>query len=150
MNLVPLTRDQANAFLAAHHRHSGRVPGHRGAIGCEHDGELVGVAILARPVSRVLASDPFAAEVVRMCVSPAAPKGTCSWLYARCRRAAASLGFRKLLTYTLATESGASLRGAGWTPAAELPARSGWTCPSRPRDALAVDGQAKIRWEVAC
>lgn len=149
MNLIPLTRDEANAFIAQHHRHCGRVPGHRGAIGCEHEGRLVGVVIIARPVSRELQKDPFLVEVVRLCVSPEAPKGTCSWLYARARRAAVALGFLRVTTVTLDTEGGASLRGAGWREVGRLPTRSGWNAPSRPRAALPTDGQAKIRWEAA-
>lgn len=148
MVLVPLTRDAANAFIASHHRHCGRVPGHRGAIGCEVNGELIGVAILARPKARALqAADRFLVEVVRLCVAPTAPKGTCSWLYARARRAAAALGFRRVTTTTLVDEGGASLRGAGWMPVATLPARPGWNTPSRPRAELPTDRTPKTRWE---
>ncbi len=150
MNLLPLTRDEANAFIRQHHRHCGRVPGHRGAMGLEHGGKLVGVVVLARPVSRELQKDPFLVEVVRLAVSEEAPKGACSWLYARARRAAAALGFLRVTTMTLASESGASLRGAGWRPVATIRARHGWNTPSRPREALATDHQMKIRWEAAC
>jgi hypothetical protein len=150
MNLVPLTRDEANDFVRTHHRHCKRVASHRGAIGCEVDGRLVGVAILANPMSRVLASrDRFLVEVVRLCVAPDAPRNTCSWLYGRARRAAQALGFRKVTTTTLAAESGASLRGAGFEPVAQMKARKGWSCPSRPRNELATDQQPKIRWEAS-
>lgn len=150
MILVPLTRDQANDFIRAHHRHCGRVTAHRGAIGCEVDGVLVGVAILANPNSRVLAArDPFLVEIVRLCVSPLAPRNACSWLYGRARRAAAALGFRRVTTTTLEAESGASLRGSGFSEVARLPARKGWDCATRPRGELATDGRAKVRWEAS-
>ena len=144
--LVPLTRDAANEFIAQHHRHCGRVTSHRGAIGCEHGGKLVGVAILANPPARALAADPFLVEVVRLCVSHDAPRNTPSWLLARCRRAAVALGFRKVTTVTLDDESGASLRAAGFVQARKMRARNGWTSKSRERGALNTDHRAKVRW----
>jgi hypothetical protein len=150
VNLVPLTRDEANAFIAKHHRHCGRVQGHRAAIGLEIDGGgLVGVAIIARPC-RALQVDRFMVEVVRLCVAPGAPRGACSWLYARARRAAAALGFRRVTTMTLDRESGASLRGAGWALWAKRGPRAGWSAPSRPRRALPTDLTGKMRWITAC
>ena len=70
-------------------------------------------------------------------------------LYGACRRAAGALGFRKVVTYTLASESGSSLRGDNWQQESFLAARGGWDCPSRTRGAGTVDRTAKIRWEVA-
>lgn len=149
MMLVPLTRDEANAFIGRLHRHNKRVAGHRAAIGCEVGGQLAGVAVLARPC-RALQADRFLVEVVRLCVDDTiAPMGTCSWLYARARRAAAALGFLRVTTCTLESESGASLRGAGWSPVRKMRARKGYNTPSRPRDPLPTDGKAKIRWEVS-
>lgn len=146
--LVPLTRDEANAFIALYHRHCGRVAAHRAAIGCAMDGRLVGVAILANPC-RALATDRLLVEIVRLCVAPDAPRNTPSWLYARARRAAMALGFRRVTTVTLDEESGASLRAAGFRQVAAMPARGGWSCASRPRAALRTDRTAKRRWEVA-
>ena len=148
--LVPLTRDEANAFVDKYHRHSAPVAVHRGAIGCEVGGQLVGVAVLGSPKSRVLQKrDRFLIEVVRLCVAPDAPRNTASWLYARARRAAQGLGFRTVTTVTLDKETGASLRGAGFAPVAKMRARKGWDCPSRPREVLRTDGLAKIRWSAS-
>ena len=68
-------------------------------------------------------------------------------LYGAAWRAAKALGYRKLITYTLASEEGASLRAAGWEVVGEVKGRS-WNTPSRPR----VDknpAQDKFRWEVS-
>ena len=139
---------QANAFVAFHHRHNRPCVGAVFSLGACHDTMgVVGVAIAGRPVARHL-DDGEACEALRVCAMADAPKGTCSFLYGAVRRAAAALGFRMVITYTLASESGASLRGAGWRAVAELPARAGWNCESRPRDAGTVDRQEKIRWEV--
>ena len=147
LNLVPLSRDEANAFVRQHHRHCGRVTSHRGAIGAEFESALVGVAIIANPNSRVLAKqDRLLCEIVRLCVSRDAPRNTASWLYARARRAANSLGFTRVTTVNLDSESGASLRAAGFRLEREMPAREGWGCKSRPRESLSTDGVSKRRW----
>jgi hypothetical protein len=118
----------------------------RFAIGAEFMGELVAVAIVGRPVARHL-QDGFTAEVLRTCAIPTAPRNVNSFLYAACWRAWKAMGGRRLVTYTLKTESGASLRGAGWRVVAEVPASKGWSCPSRPRDYQPIYGQGKLRWE---
>lgn len=146
MIVVPLTLRQANDFVELHHRHSARTANDGGkfAIGLTVDDELIGVAIVGRPVARMLA-EVGTAEVLRLCVTPAAPKGACARLYARCKRIWQQMGGRRLVTYTLARERGASLRGAGFIIEAVVPARS-WSTPSRPRPARALDREAKVRW----
>jgi hypothetical protein len=95
-----------------------------------------------------MADDGYTAEVTRVCVLDDAPLGSCSTLYGACWRAARALGFTKLITYTLASESGASLRGAGWKVVGEVTARNNpWCGPDRAREWQPVFGQAKIRWE---
>jgi hypothetical protein len=86
-------------------------------------------------------------EVTRCCVKMEAPKGTPSALYGACWRAARALGWRRLVTYTLQSESGASLRGAGWRVLAERDAgRPGDWQSRRGREWQTVVGQAKILW----
>ncbi len=144
---VPLHMKFANAFVERHHRHSVAVRGCKFCIGALHDNELVGVAIVGRPVARHL-QDGWTAEVLRVCVIDEAPKNVGSFLYARCRAAWLAMGGRKLVTYTLQSESGASLRGAGYRIIAERPARSGWDTPARRRGrVLDTDHQSKFRWE---
>lgn len=69
----------------------------------------------------------------------------CSFLYGAAARAGAAAGYLRLVTYTLASEPGTSLRAAGWQAVAEVHGRS-WSCPVRPRPG-AVKGEAKVRWE---
>ncbi len=65
-------------------------------------------------------------------------------LLAACRRGSSALGYRRLVTYTLASEPGTSLRAAGWQEVAQVRGRS-WNCTSRPRATRStVD---KRRWE---
>ena len=140
--LWPCTRDEANEFVRQHHRHHPPVVGHLFALAASDGEGIVGVAIVGRPVARQL-QDGMTAEVTR--VATDGTKNACSFLYSASWRAARALGWRRLVTYTLATESGASLRGAGWHVVGEVRPES-WHRMNRPR----VDRaplQAKLRWE---
>ena len=149
LTAVPVDLAEANEFVANFHRHNKPVIGARFAVGASDGTELVGVAICGRPVARRL-QDRATAEVTRRCVRDEAPKGTPSFLYAACWRAWRAMGGERLITYTLQSESGASLRGAGWRVVAELPGATGKAWTNRPgREWQPVTGQAKFRWEVA-
>lgn len=151
LEAVPVLLREANEFVASFHRHNKRVTGALFAVGCTDGEGLRGVAIAGRPVARML-QDGRTVECLRCCVLEGAPKGACSFLYACLWRAARALGYRRLITYTLASESGASLRGAGFKVVAELPPRapeSAWQGPDRSRDWQPVYGQMKLRWELA-
>lgn len=147
LHAVPMKIAEAREFVDNFHRHNKAPLSGLFAVGVSDGAQLVGVAIVGRPVSRML-DDGETAEVSRCCVTDAAPKGACSFLYARCWHAAKALGWRRLITYTLQSESGSSLRGAGWIVVAELKARSPAAWQSRPgREWQPVVGQAKLRWE---
>lgn len=143
MNLVPLTLAAANDFVAAHHRHHRPVVGHRFSIGAQDGGVLVGAAIVGRPVARHL-DDGFTAEVTRLVTD--GTKNACSMLYAACWRAWRAMGGHRLITYTLASESGESLRAAGWKVLYQTKERpKGWDTPSRRR--ASGEQVAKQLWE---
>lgn len=149
MEVVPITLRKANDFVEKYHRHSKRTArdGGKFAIGVSHEGVLVGVAIVGHPLARML-NDGFTAEVLRTCVSPEAPKNANSFLYGRCWRIWQQMGGKRLVTYTLTTESGASLRGAGWEIAHKTkPAYGGWGRKGRDREQAKIYTQLKFRWE---
>lgn len=143
LTIVPIPRLEAKAFVDAHHRHHGAPVGDKFCLAVADElGVVHGVAIIGRPVARGL-DDGWTLEVTRLC-SDGTPNA-CSMLYSAAWRAARALGYRKLITYTLASESGTSLRAAGWRIVGEVRGRS-WSCKTRPR----VDKhplQNKIRWE---
>ncbi|SRR5579885_918488 len=147
LELIPLTLRKANDFVTCFHRHNGRTSrdGGKFAIGARDGEELVGVAIVGRPIARLL-NDAFTAEVLRTCTLPNAPKNVNSFLYAACWRAWRAMGGKRLVTYTLTTESGASLRGAGWKVVAQT-SPGGWSRPNRQRRYQQIYGQEKLRWE---
>ncbi len=149
IHAVPMTISEAKEFVTNFHRHNKAPQSGLFAVGASDGNQLIGVAIVGRPVARML-DDGKTAEVIRCCVVDNSPKGACSFLYARCWQAAKALGWQKLITYTLQDESGASLRGAGWKVVAELKAGQPSAWQSRPgRDWQPVVGQAKLRWEAA-
>lgn len=149
MKLCPITLETANEFVSAFHRHNKPTVGGRFSIGLEHGGELVGVAIVGRPVARQI-EHHFTAEVLRTCTNDKAPKGAVSKLYAACWRAWRAMGGTRMVTYTLKTESGASLRGAGWKLIGEVKkVDAPWCGPNRTRELRPIYGQQKLRWEAA-
>lgn len=53
LHIVPITLRDAQAYVEQHHRHHGPPRGHLWSIGATDDsGQLVGVAIVGRPVAR--------------------------------------------------------------------------------------------------
>jgi hypothetical protein len=143
LTIVPCTLREARAFVAQHHRHHEPPQGGLFAVACAAADQVCGVAIVGRPVARMLGADDYTAEVTRLCTTGA--HNACSILYAACWRAARALGYRRLITYTLKSESGASLRAAGWRCIGEAGGGS-WSRARRPR----VDThptQEKLRWE---
>lgn len=111
MTARPMTRDQANAYIVEHHRHHGRVTGHRFIVGAELSGELVGVAVGGRPRARMVEQYRHV-EVSRLCSAGA--RNVCSFLYSRCARIAREMGFASIFTAILTSETGGSLKAAGW------------------------------------
>jgi hypothetical protein len=144
LEIVPVDFAEANAFVAQYHRHHKPMPGAKFSIGVSDGEKIVGVAMVGRPVSRML-DDGWTLEVNR--VATDGTKNACSILYAAAWRAARAMGYKKLITYILDTEPGTSLSAAGW----KCLGRAGggeWNCKSRPR----VDKhptQGKIKWEAA-
>jgi hypothetical protein len=121
---------EANAFVARHHRHHKPVVGHLFSLGAVLGDQLVGVAIIGRPVAR-MRDDGVTAEVTRLCTD--GTRNACSFLYGAAARAAFALGFTRIGTYILASEDGITMRAAGWRRIGETKGGS-WSRPSRERD----------------
>lgn len=111
LKLMPVTLIQANAFVKRLHRHHKEVVGHKFSLGAYKDGKLVGVAIVGRPVSR-MRDDGLTLEVTRLCSD--GTRNVCSFLYGASARAAHALGYKRIGTYILASESGISLSATNY------------------------------------
>lgn len=147
LHLAPVRFRDAAAFVAMWHRHHQSPPGMVFCVGAaDETGILHAVAIVGRPVARHF-DDGQTLEVTRTATDGTANAN--SMLYGATWRAARALGYTRLITYTQAGESGASLRGAGWRVIAQRPPRRGWDCPSRPRNSRGTDHIPRTLWEAA-
>ena len=143
LEIVPMTLQEANAFVEQHHRHHKPATGHKFSIGCTDGEKIVGVAIVGRPVSRYL-DDGWTLEVNRLCTD--GTHNACSMLYAAAWRAARAMGYHKLITYILDSESGTSLKAAGWKCVGQAGGLR-WTGKRRPEVDL-CPAQMKIKFEI--
>lgn len=144
LELVPVSFREACDFVAIHHRHNKPPIGHKFSIGVEKGGRVVGVAMVGRPVARML-DDGLTLEVNRTATD--GTEHVNSMLYGAAWRASKAMGYRKLITYTQHEESGASLRAAGWRVIAQRPPRPGWSRPSRPRVDDSTAYTQRTLWE---
>lgn len=147
LRVVPCELAESNAFVLQQHRHHGPVLNHRFSLAVIDEADDVrGVAIVGRPVARAL-QDGWTVEVTRVATDGC--PNACSALYGAAWRAARALGYRRLVTYTLPSESGSSLRAAGFPEPTVVGQRGSdaWSTLSRPRVNL-NPRQLRFRWDL--
>ena len=144
LELVPISLKEANAFVAQYHRHHKPVVGHKFSVAASDGEKIVGVAIVGRPVSRYM-DDGWTLEVNRLCTD--GTRNACSFLYSAAWRAAKNMGYKKLITYILESENGASLRASGWRCVGQAGGLR-WTGKRRPEVDL-YPAQMKLRFEIS-
>lgn len=112
MKIAPITFKEASEYINKHHRH------HRATVGCkfcisviDDNGQIHGVAVCGRPVARRL-DDGITLEINRVCTD--GTKNACSMLYGASCRIAKEMGYAKVITYILASESGTSLKASNF------------------------------------
>jgi hypothetical protein len=147
LKIRPISLRAAQDYVCKFHRHNKPPVGHKFSVGLYEGDKLVGVAVAGRPVARTL-DNGMTLEVTRTCTD--GTRNANSMLYGAIVRAATAMGYVKCVTYTQHGESGASLRGAGWTPVVQLEARAGWDAPGRPRKDIGSGDVARTRWERIC
>ena len=142
--LQPITYREACRFVADHHSHHLPPQGWKFGIAVNDGARVVGVITVGRPVARHL-DDTYTLEVTRCCTD--GTRHAASMLYGAANRAMRALGYHRLITYTLASEAGTSLKAAGWTVLYDTKSRpAGWNMPGRPRVNTHPTG-AKTLWE---
>lgn len=148
LRLCPVFARDAKRFVNFLHRHHEAPVGDLFRVGVmsvregETDAPLVGVAMIGRPVSRHM-QDGWTCEVIRLCVEEG-HRNARSLLYGAAWRAARALGYKRIITYTLPEEGGASLRAAGWICDGDAGGGS-WSREERPREDKAPTSR-KVRW----
>lgn len=142
LRVVPVTIGEARRFVEAHHSHHHAPVGGLFAGAVAEDNRVCCVAIVGRPVARMLDAQGSVAEVTRL-----ASDGTrhaASMCLAAVTRAALALGWRRLVSYTILGESGASYLAAGWRITGLSGGGDGWLSRDR---APSMQPGAKVRWE---
>lgn len=134
MVAVPIELKDAQNYINKFHRHHQAAHRDKFRIAAMEDGEIIGVVQVGRPVSRVL-DDGETLEVLRLCTN--GKKDVCSFLYSRAARIAKEMGYTKIITYILESETGTSLKASGWKLEADGVGGSDWNVPSRPREVVA-------------
>lgn len=143
----PISIQAAKQYIARWHRHHEPCKSALWAVACGVTGELEprGVAVFGRPKARMI-QNGVTGEIVR--VATDGTPNACSFLYGLIRRIAGIMGYTRVPTYTLKTESGSSLRGAAAIEAADVKGREHDT-PSRRRTRKGGAQLAdKKRWEL--
>jgi len=143
LELQPITYREACEFIRRYHSHHLPPQGWKFGIAVNNGERIVGVITVGRPVSRHK-DDGWTLEVTRCCTD-GSTKNAASKLYGAARRATFALGYKRLITYTLASETGTSLKAAGWKLLGEAGGGS-WNSKSRPRIDKHPLGQ-KCLWE---
>lgn len=142
LHLGPIDYYNAATFVGVHHRHNKPPAGHKFSIGCYNsEGMLVGVCMVGRPVGRYL-DDGLTLEVNRCCTD--GTRNACSMLYGAAQRAAKALGYKRIVTYTLESENGSSLRASNWICDGQA-GGTHWT-GQRYEQTEMVLGEMKVRW----
>jgi hypothetical protein len=143
LNLQPITYTEACTFIAQYHRHHLPPQGWKFGIAVNDGEKVVGVVTVGRPVARML-DNGYTLEVTRCCTD--GTKNAPSMLYGAASRAAFALGYKRLITYTLQTEPGTSLKSANWR---EIGFAGGgnWNKKSRPRVDTVLTEQKRL-WEI--
>lgn len=147
LHIVDVTLEDANRFILAFHRHHLDLKAglHRIALAaCDPSGVVHGVAVLGQPVALNRMTNKSVLEVSR--VATDGHPNACSVLYAACARAAKALGFESIITYILDSESGTSLRAAGWKQDDGFFGGIGWSNRPGRRDAHPIG--PKGRWRL--
>lgn len=142
MKIIPMHLKQAQEFISKYHRHNIPPVGGKFAIGCISDGNLCGTAICGRPISRML-DNGNVLEIYRCCTN--GTRNACSMLYGACLRIARNMGYKEVITYTLVSENGASLKASNFIYDG-LSGGLEWT-GERKRKYYVSPKERKIRWK---
>lgn len=144
LQLQPITYAEACAFIGTHHRHHLPPQGWKWGIAVNDGERVVGVVTVGRPVARHL-DNGWTLEVTRCCTD--GTPNAASMLYGAAWRAAKAMGYKRLITYVLQSETGTSVKAAGWREVGVAGGGS-WDRVSRPRVQTAPT-ERKTLWDIA-
>lgn len=141
LHISPIHLSDAKDFVKQYHRHNIPPVGGKFAVSCYDEFRLCGVAICGRPTARRL-DDGTTLEIYRCCTD--GTKNACSKLYGACCKIAKDMGYKRIITYILKSETGASLRASGFVCEGTAGGIE-WT-GKRKRDYYISPQEMKKRW----
>jgi len=146
LRLGAVPQKVAKEFVRDHHSHCPPPAGWRWGHAVFNGEELIGVAMVGRPVARMLDATKVV-EVNRVCVEAWPHElvwNACSMLYGAAAREAKARGFERIITYTLEEEEATALRAVGWDREATT-AGGSWNRRGRSREDRSPTCR-KVRW----
>jgi hypothetical protein len=147
LELVPIEFDEACAFIKKIHRHHKPPVGHKFSIATAVGKNIVGVITVGRPVSSEYDKTGWILEANRCCTD--GTKNACSILYAAAWRAVKAMGYKKMVTYILESEYGASVVASGGVCTDENAGGGTWNCNVRKRkDNHPQEPKKRFEWSL--
>lgn len=143
LQIRPIHLKEAKDYIKKYHRHNIPPVGGKFAISCFDGDKMCGVAICGRPTARKI-DNGTTLEIYRNCTD--GTYNACSKLYGACCRIAKNMGYQKVITYTLESENGASLKASNFNYCGQAGGIA-WTGERR-RDYYISPEEMKNRWEV--
>ena len=141
LEIRPIHLAPAKEYVKDYHRHNIPPVGGKFALGCYDDGRLCGVVICGRPTAR-RSDDGRTLEIYRNCTDGTV--NACSKLYGAACKVAKDMGYKRVITYTLASENGASLKASNFIHEGEAGGVA-WTGVRR-RNYYVSPEEMKNRW----
>jgi hypothetical protein len=141
LEIRPIHLAPARDYVGQYHRHNIPPVGGKFAIGCYDNDRLCGVVICGRPTAR-RSDDGLTLEIYRNCTD--GTPNACSKLYGAACKIAKDMGYKRVITYTLASENGASLKASNFTFEGEAGGVA-WT-GTRRRNYYVSPEEMKNRW----
>lgn len=119
LELRPIEWKEAKDFVVRHHEFGSAPAGWRWGHAVYNGLDLIGVAIVGRPVARSYNADEIV-EVSRCCVRRDWEVGrktwnACSMLYGAASKEAKRRGYKIIQTYITEDELGVTMRASGWS-----------------------------------
>ncbi len=141
LEIRPIHLKEAKEYVKNHHRHNIPPTGGKFAVAVYEGERLCGVAICGRPTAR-MSDNGKTLEIYRNCTD--GTRNACSKLYGACCKIGFTMGYERIVTYTLVSENGASLKASNFLYEGEAGGLA-WT-GERKRNYYITAEEMKNRW----
>jgi hypothetical protein len=109
--IKPCELKEAKDFIQKYHRHHKPPQGHRFSLKLVEENKIRGVIVVGRPIGR-FQDDGETIEITRVCTD--GMPNACSMLIGAVRRVGKAMGWKRIISYILETENGASYKASNF------------------------------------